>query len=58
MTTVYDDLGDDAVDEVPLRRIRFTINGKKKVAEIEPRPAIGRGTGIAPALEARGYRGP
>jgi predicted amidohydrolase len=28
------------------------------VAEVEPRPAIGRGTGIAPALEARGYRGP
>jgi predicted amidohydrolase len=28
------------------------------VVEVEPRPAIGRGTGIAPALEARGYRGP
>jgi carbon-monoxide dehydrogenase small subunit len=38
MTVVYDDLGDDATtDEVPVRRIRFTINGEKKVAEIEPR---------------------
>ena len=26
--------------------------------DVRPRPAIGRGTGIAPALEARGYRGP
>jgi hypothetical protein len=32
MTTVYDDLGDEAVDAVPVRRIRFTINGKKKGA--------------------------
>ena len=50
MTTVYDDLGDEAVDEVPLRRIRFTINGRKKVAEIEPRlllaDLIRRGVGL------------
>ncbi|HEY1699273.1 MAG TPA: (2Fe-2S)-binding protein [Trebonia sp.] len=38
MTVVYDDLGDDATtDEVPVRKIRFTINGEKKIAEIEPR---------------------
>ena len=37
MTIVYDDLGDEAASEVPVRKIRFTINGKKKVAEIEPR---------------------
>ncbi len=50
MTTVYDDLGDEAVDEFPVRRIRFTINGKKKVAEIEPRlllaDLIRRGVGL------------
>src|SRR4051812_9803213 len=28
------------------------------VLEVEPRPPIGRGTGFAEALEARGYRGP
>lgn len=28
------------------------------VAEVEPRPQIGRGTAIAGALEIRGYRGP
>jgi carbon-monoxide dehydrogenase small subunit len=37
MTTVYDDLGDQAAGEVPVRRIRFTINGVKKAAEVEPR---------------------
>src|SRR5260370_40703863 len=37
MTLVYDDLGDEAAQDVPVRKIRFTINGKKKVAEIEPR---------------------
>jgi carbon-monoxide dehydrogenase small subunit len=37
MTTVYDDLGDQDTGEVPMRRIRFTINGMKKVAEVEPR---------------------
>src|SRR5256885_165072 len=37
MTTVYDDLGDQDTGEVPMRRIRFTINGVKKVAEVEPR---------------------
>ncbi len=37
MTIVYDDLGDEAASEVPVRKIRFTVNGKRKVAEIEPR---------------------
>jgi carbon-monoxide dehydrogenase small subunit len=39
MTVVYDDLGDEATagDEVPVRRIKFTINGQRKAAEIEPR---------------------
>ena len=37
MTTVYDDLGDQAASDVPMRRIRFTINGVRKVAEVEPR---------------------
>jgi aerobic carbon-monoxide dehydrogenase small subunit len=49
MTTVYDDLGDQATD-VPMRRIRFTINGVKKVAEVEPRlllaHLIRRGAGL------------
>src|SRR5258708_34194266 len=50
MTIVYDDLGDDAVSDVPVRRIRFTINGDKKVAEVEPRlllsHLIRRGVGL------------
>ena len=50
MTTVYDDVSDAEPGEVPLRRIRFTINGKKKVAEVEPRlllaHLIRRGIGL------------
>jgi len=37
MTIVYEDRGDEAASEVPVRRIRFTINGDKKIAEVEPR---------------------
>jgi carbon-monoxide dehydrogenase small subunit len=36
MTIVYDDRDGQASD-VPVRRIKFTINGAKKVAEVEPR---------------------
>ena len=50
MTLVYDDLGDEAAQDVPVRKIKFTINGKKKVAEIEPRlllaDLIRRGVGL------------
>ena len=50
MTTVYDDLGDQDTGEVPMRRIRFTINGVKKIAEVEPRlllaHLIRRGLGL------------
>ena len=50
MTMVVDDLGDEAADEFPVRRIKFTINGKKKLAEIEPRlllaDLIRRGVGL------------
>ncbi len=50
MTIVYDDLGDEAADDVPMRRIRFTINGQKKIAEVEPRlllaHLIRRGLGL------------
>jgi aerobic carbon-monoxide dehydrogenase small subunit len=51
MTVVYDDLGGDAgAAEVPVRRIRFTINGQKKIAEVEPRlllsHLIRRGIGL------------
>jgi carbon-monoxide dehydrogenase small subunit len=49
MTIVYDDVEDDASD-VPVRRIKFTINGAKKVAEVEPRlllsHLIRRGVGL------------
>jgi carbon-monoxide dehydrogenase small subunit len=49
MTVVYDDLGDET-SEVPVRRIRFTINGQKKIAEVEPRlllaHLIRRGLGL------------
>src|SRR6185312_9614389 len=50
MTTVYDDLSDSESGEVPLRRIRFSVNGKKKIAEVEPRlllaHLIRRGLGL------------
>ena len=36
MTVVYDDPSDEATG-IPLRRIRFTINGQRKIAEVEPR---------------------
>ena len=49
MTIVYDDREDDTSD-VPVRRIKFTINGAKKVAEVEPRlllsHLIRRGVGL------------
>jgi carbon-monoxide dehydrogenase small subunit len=49
MTIVYDDL-DGETSDVPVRRIRFTINGAKKVAEVEPRlllsHLIRRGVGL------------
>jgi len=50
MTMVYDDLGDEATGAVPMRRIKFTINGEKKIAEVEPRlllsHLIRRGVGL------------
>jgi carbon-monoxide dehydrogenase small subunit len=50
MTTVYDDLSDSESAEVPMRRIRFSVNGKKKIAEVEPRlllsHLIRRGLGL------------
>jgi carbon-monoxide dehydrogenase small subunit len=51
MTMVYEDHGDEAAAEaVPMRKIRFTINGAKKIAEVEPRlllsHLIRRGAGL------------
>jgi aerobic carbon-monoxide dehydrogenase small subunit len=50
MTMVQDDLSDEAPDEFPVRRIKFAINGRKKVAEVEPRlllaDLIRRGVGL------------
>ncbi len=50
MTIVYEDHGDEAAADVPVRRIRFTINGQKKIAEVEPRlllsHLIRRGLGL------------
>jgi len=37
MTIVYEDRGDESAADVPVRRIKFTINGEKKIAEVEPR---------------------
>jgi len=37
MTIVYDDHSDEAASEVPVRRIAFTVNGARKIAEVEPR---------------------
>ena len=36
MTIVYDD-DEGQITDVPVRRIRFTVNGAKKIAEVEPR---------------------
>src|SRR6202046_4733200 len=49
MTIVYDDPGETASD-FPVNKIRFTINGAKKIAEVEPRlllsHLIRRGAGL------------
>jgi aerobic carbon-monoxide dehydrogenase small subunit len=37
MSTLYEDLSDEPDSEIPVRRITFTINGAKKIAEVEPR---------------------
>jgi carbon-monoxide dehydrogenase small subunit len=37
MTIVYEDRDDEAPSDIPVRRIKFTINGQKKIAEVEPR---------------------
>jgi len=51
MTIVYEDRGDEAsASDVPVRRIRFSVNGEKKIAEVEPRlllsHLIRRGLGL------------
>ena len=50
MTRVYEDRGDETTSAVPMRRIRFTINGEKMIAEVEPRlllsHLIRRGVGL------------
>ena len=51
MTMVYDDVPDEAGQAaVPVRKIRFSLNGQRKVAEIEPRllltDLIRRGAGL------------
>jgi aerobic carbon-monoxide dehydrogenase small subunit len=37
MTIVYEDRGEESGTDVPVRRIKFTVNGEKKVAEVETR---------------------
>ncbi|HEV2935680.1 MAG TPA: (2Fe-2S)-binding protein [Streptosporangiaceae bacterium] len=37
MTIVYDDTEGQAPSDIPVRRIKFTVNGEKKIAEVEPR---------------------
>ncbi len=50
MTIVYDDLGEDATGDFPVNRIKFTVNGQRKIAEVEPRlllsHLIRRGVGL------------
>jgi aerobic carbon-monoxide dehydrogenase small subunit len=50
MTIVYDDRDDEAAAQVPVRKIRFSVNGQKKIAEVEPRlllaHLIRRGLGL------------
>src|ERR1017187_10051594 len=40
MTIVYEDRDDEAASDIPVRRIKFTINGQKKIAEVEPRQLL------------------
>jgi carbon-monoxide dehydrogenase small subunit len=37
MTTLYEDIDDTGAGDVPVRRITFSVNGDRKVAEVEPR---------------------
>jgi hypothetical protein len=50
MTMVYEDHEGEAGTDIPMRRIRFTVNGQKKIAEVEPRlllaHLIRRGLGL------------
>jgi aerobic carbon-monoxide dehydrogenase small subunit len=50
MTIVYEDHDGQAEGTVPMRRIKFTVNGAKKIAEVEPRlllaHLIRRGLGL------------
>ena len=50
MTIVYEDHEGQDTGDVPVRRIKFTINGAKKIAEVEPRlllaHLIRRGLGL------------
>jgi aerobic carbon-monoxide dehydrogenase small subunit len=48
--TISVESDDEAAGQIPMRRIRFTINGQRKVAEVEPRlllsHLIRRGVGL------------
>ena len=50
MTIVYEDQDGQTASDIPVRRIKFTINGEKKIAEVEPRlllsHLIRRGLGL------------
>ncbi len=50
MTIVYDDHDGQSTEEIPVRQIKFTVNGEKKIAEVEPRlllaHLIRRGLGL------------
>ena len=50
MTMIFVEPDDEAATDVPVRRISFTVNGQKKIAEVEPRlllsHLIRRGLGL------------
>ena len=50
MTIVYEDQDGQAASDIPARRIKFSINGEKMIAEVEPRlllaHLIRRGLGL------------
>ena len=37
MTSLYEDIDDTGAENVPVRRITISVNGVRKVAEVEPR---------------------
>ncbi len=56
MTIVYEDHDDEAASDIPVRRIKFTINGAKKIAEVETRLLLAHLIRQRAAADRHAYR--